>query len=54
MKYILKSFCNTHTQKCVAIDPTCIYIERLQRSANDKNAVKYERLQRTQKGMNVF
>ena len=36
-------------KKGVAIDPTCIYIERLQR-ANDENG----RLQCTLKGLNVF
>jgi len=31
----------------IAIDRTFIYTERLQRSANDKNAVTWGRVQRT-------
>jgi len=37
--------------KGVAIDPTCIGIERLQCSANDENAIIWRRLQPGENGL---
>jgi len=46
-KIIKKQQKQNKKQKGVATGPTCILIERLQRSVNDKKSVIWGRLQRT-------